>query len=110
MVIKTPKLGRKIPRQLPKFARLGRNELTVQDVAAARKYIADYWPKLTRVHTKDDDTLLGLPYPYLVPSLDEKNEFDYNDAQEEACTGGSHRSFKHISTDHSSDYTLSLTP
>lgn len=79
MVIKTPKLGRKIPRQLPKFARLGRNELTVQDVAAARKYIADYWPKLTRVHTKDDDTLLGLPYPYLVPSLDEKNEFDYNE-------------------------------
>jgi alpha,alpha-trehalase len=79
MVIKTPKLSRKIPRQLPKLKRSATKELTPQDVAAARRYIKDYWPKLTRFHPKDDDTLLGLPNKYLVPSYQEGHEFDYNE-------------------------------
>src|SRR5665213_3282602 len=79
MVIKTPKLPRNIPRQLPKFKRSNRNELTVENVAAARQYIKDYWPKLTRFHVKDDETLLGLPYPYLVPAYEEGHEFDFNE-------------------------------
>jgi alpha,alpha-trehalase len=78
MVIKTPKFRSKIPRQMPRFKR-AKDDLTAQDVAAAREYIAGYWNNLTRVHKKDDDTLLGLPNPYLVPSFDEKNEFDYNE-------------------------------
>jgi len=54
-------------------------DLKAEDVAAARKYIADYWPKLERYHPKDDETLIGVPKPYLVPSYAEGHEFDYNE-------------------------------
>ena len=53
--------------------------LTSEDVAAARRYIADYWPKVERFHPKDDESLLGLPKPYLVPSYRAKTGFDYNE-------------------------------
>ncbi len=45
-----------------------KEELTVNDVRLAREYIARYWKELERYHPKDDKTLVGLPYPYLVPS------------------------------------------
>lgn len=54
-------------------------DLTAEDVKAARKYIADYWKKLERSHTKDDGSVLGLPKPYLVPSFEEGHEFDFNE-------------------------------
>ena len=54
-------------------------ELTEQDVQAARQYIKGYWPHLTRFHENNDDTLLGLPKPYLVPSYDPKASFDFNE-------------------------------
>jgi alpha,alpha-trehalase len=53
--------------------------LTPADVARARKYIVDFWPRLTRLHPKDDDTLLGLPKPYLVPAYEEAHEYDFNE-------------------------------
>src|SRR5579872_6805039 len=49
------------------------------DVAAARKYIEAFWPKLTRFHPKDDDSLLGLPNEYLVPAYEKGHEFDFNE-------------------------------
>jgi alpha,alpha-trehalase len=54
-------------------------ELAPDDVRAAREYIADYWTKVERFHPKDDDSLLGLPKPYLVPSYTVKTGFDYNE-------------------------------
>lgn len=53
--------------------------LKSEDVEDARKYIADFWPKITRYHPKDDESLIGLPHPYLVPSSAEDHEFDYNE-------------------------------
>lgn len=53
--------------------------LTAHDVAAARQYVADYWKKVERFHPKDDESLLGLPKPYLVPSFRAKTGFDYNE-------------------------------
>jgi alpha,alpha-trehalase len=53
--------------------------LTPADVAEARAYIADYWKKVERFHPKDDESLLGLPKPYLVPSYRAKTGFDYNE-------------------------------
>ncbi len=50
-----------------------------EDVAVAREYIAGYWSKVERYHPKDDESLLGLPKPYLVPSYREKTGFDYNE-------------------------------
>src|SRR5947207_2785042 len=54
-------------------------ELTPQDVAKARDYVANYWSKVERFHPKDDESLLGLPKPYLVPSYSPKIGFDYNE-------------------------------
>lgn len=56
-----------------------RPKLTADDVRDARKYIADYWVKLERYHPADDESLLGVPNPYLVPSFDETASFDYNE-------------------------------
>ncbi len=55
------------------------DNLRPQDVQAAREYIKDYWPRLTRHHAKDDESLLGLPHPYLVPAFEEGHEFDFNE-------------------------------
>ena len=49
------------------------------DVAAARQYIRKYWTELERYHPADDESLLGVPNPYLVPSYDETAGFDYNE-------------------------------
>ncbi len=45
----------------------------------AREYIAKYWNKLERFHPKDDESLLGLPNPYLVPSYSKHVSFDFNE-------------------------------
>ena len=57
----------------------GNRTLTPQEVIAAREYIAAYWPKLTRFHLKDDESLIGLPNPYLVSAYAEGHEFDFNE-------------------------------
>lgn len=54
-------------------------ELKPEDVAKAREYIAQYWKQLERFHPKDDESLLGLPKPYLVPAYEEGHEFDFNE-------------------------------
>lgn len=54
-------------------------DLNADDVQPARDYIADYWPKLQRFHPKDDESLIGVPKPYLVPSYAEGHEFDYDE-------------------------------
>lgn len=35
---------------------------------AVLDYIDSYWPRITRENTQDKGTLIGLPYPYVVPS------------------------------------------
>jgi alpha,alpha-trehalase len=56
-----------------------RGELRPEDVQEAREYIAAFWTRLERFHPKDDESLLGVPKPYLVPSYDETASFDYNE-------------------------------
>lgn len=53
--------------------------LTPSDVQVARDYVDAYWTKLKRHHPKDDESLIGLPKPFLVPSYAEGHEFDYNE-------------------------------
>lgn len=79
MVSPKPKrLSSRIPQRLTRLRRQ-KDELTAEDVKAAREYIAGYWPKLTRYHPKDDESLLGLPHRYLVPAFEEGHEFDFNE-------------------------------
>lgn len=56
-----------------------KSSLTPADVAKARQYITEYWPKLTRSQPKDVDSLIGLPKPYLVPAFEHGHEFDFNE-------------------------------
>ncbi len=56
-----------------------RMELNPADVQPARDYIRAFWHRLERFHPKDDESLLGLPKPYLVPSYEEGAGFDYNE-------------------------------
>lgn len=64
-------------------ARLLRNHsadtLSPDDVKAARDYIAKFWKQLERYHPKDDDTLFGVPKPYLVPAYEPGHSFDFNE-------------------------------
>jgi alpha,alpha-trehalase len=54
-------------------------ELSPADVAKAREYIGGYWKNVERFHPNDDESLLGLPKPYLVPSFQAETGFDYNE-------------------------------
>lgn len=53
--------------------------MTAKDVADARQYIEKYWEKLKRYHPKDDESLLGLPNPYVVPAFEKGHDFDFNE-------------------------------
>lgn len=53
--------------------------LTDADVEKARQYVAAYWHDLERFHPNDDESLVGMPNPYLVPSFDATAGFDYNE-------------------------------
>jgi len=61
-----------------KIRRPGKS-LTNDDVLAARQYIAEYWQKLERYKPKDEDTLVGVPYKYLVAASEQGHEFDFNE-------------------------------
>ncbi|PID98976.1 alpha,alpha-trehalase [Candidatus Saccharibacteria bacterium] len=54
-------------------------DISAEEAKEAREYIAAYWSKLERFHPKDDESLLGMPHPYLVPSFEETASFDYNE-------------------------------
>lgn len=53
--------------------------LTEEDVHQARAYVREYWHHLERYHPRDEESLIGLPKPYLVPSYAEGHEFDYDE-------------------------------
>lgn len=67
------------PLQLIKSWFHSHGELSLGDVQPARDYIHGYWEKLIRFHPKDDESLIGLPKPYLVPAYEEGHEFDFNE-------------------------------
>lgn len=54
-------------------------DLKLNDVVGALEYIDSYWKKLERYHPKDDESLLGLPKPYIVPAYEKGHEFDFNE-------------------------------
>ena len=55
------------------------SDLTPQEVQPSRDYIRAFWHKLERSHPVDDESLIGLPKPYLVPAFEENHAFDFNE-------------------------------
>src|SRR5271165_2068912 len=43
------------------------------------QFIRDYWPRLMRENPTDVGTLLGVPYPYMVPTNEVVNGFTFNE-------------------------------
>lgn len=60
---------------------LRKNQQTINqtDLKKALKHIDDQWPVLTRQHNQDEGTLVGLPYPYIVPAADKMGEFKFEE-------------------------------
>jgi len=72
--------AKSIKRTIRRLSPLGTHfELQQSDVKPALDYINAYWHKLERFHPKDDESLVGLPKPFLVPSYEAGHEFDYNE-------------------------------
>lgn len=78
-IVNVPQNAKQLVNKIQQLSFRPDKELTPEDVAEARKYIAKYWTKVQRFHPKDDESLLGLPKPYLVPSYRIKTGFDYNE-------------------------------
>ena len=53
--------------------------LETNDVAEARTYIENFWVNLERYHPHDEETLIGLPKPYLVPAHDPNSTFNFDE-------------------------------
>lgn len=49
------------------------------DQEKALDYINEYWDELLRHHPEDKGTLIGLPYPYLIPAAKSKNCFQFEE-------------------------------
>ena len=45
----------------------------------ALRYISEHWNKLQRHNSEDRGTLIGLPYPYIVPSADPEARFQFEE-------------------------------
>lgn len=48
-------------------------------IASALDYIDNYWQVLTRKHTQDKGTVIGLPHPYVVPANDPEAKFTFQE-------------------------------
>lgn len=79
VVVKAAKAPKKAAAGVRRLATPRVVPLAANDVVAARTYIRDFWPRLTRFHPNDDESLIGLPKPYLVPAYEENHSFDFNE-------------------------------
>lgn len=50
-----------------------------QDIAVACAYIEEMWSVLKKEQKEDNGTLIGLPYPYIVPSVEEQGGFIFEE-------------------------------
>lgn len=55
------------------------SEIDQKQLRKACDYIDDYWQELVRHHNEDNGTLVGLPYPYIVPASDPKAAFRFEE-------------------------------
>ncbi len=53
--------------------------ISQKSLRRALEYIDEYWRTLEREHHDDDGTLVGLPYPYIVPASDPKAAFRFEE-------------------------------
>lgn len=55
------------------------NKPNKDSLKKAQDYILDYWEQLERYNPHDEETLIGLPWPYFVPSSKNGSHFNFNE-------------------------------
>lgn len=65
--------------QMISIIKKSENNLAAPDMKEARDYIEHFWVNLERYHPRDEDTLLGLSNPYLVPAHDPLSTFNFDE-------------------------------
>lgn len=70
-----------VTKQLTTKLPLIKEPATVDQAKLARalEYIDDFWDQLARHHNEDNGTLVGLPYPYIVPASDPTADFSFEE-------------------------------
>lgn len=63
----------------PLLRRKNRQAVNQTDLKKALKYIDEHWTILTRQHNQDEGTLVGLPYPYIVPAAGQTSDFRFEE-------------------------------
>lgn len=61
------------------FIKDAETKLNQETLKRALEYIDSYWGSLKKVHKEDNSTLVGLPYPYIVPAVDSSNGFQFEE-------------------------------
>lgn len=57
----------------------GQNDISQASLQKAINYIENHWQKLERFNPHDQGSLIGLPYPYIVPSDDNGSGFTFEE-------------------------------
>lgn len=55
------------------------HKLDPKEVSQAFAYVEQKWPDLTKTQTVDDGTLVGLPYPFIMPSVANESGFSFQE-------------------------------
>lgn len=66
------------PSRLP-ITRRNTGAINQELLASALEYVDSYWGTLERSTPADKGTLVGLPYPYIVPAYDPKSSFHFEE-------------------------------
>ncbi len=71
----------KVTRRAKRLARVlvPSKETGLGDIRPALEYIEQYWPKLVKQQPTDNGTLIGLPYPYVVPAVGMTKHFSFEE-------------------------------
>lgn len=58
---------------------MGNYKINKKTLNKATDYIDNLWVELERYHPHDEESKIGLPYPYIVPSLHSSSGFSFNE-------------------------------
>lgn len=65
--------------KLKRTLKKDKGDINQKTLKRALEYIDGFWPELERVHHEDNATLVGLPYPYIVPASDPHATFRFEE-------------------------------
>ncbi len=65
--------------KIKKTLKKSSSDINQEELKRALDYIDGFWDKLEQSHKEDDGTLVGLPYPYIVPAYEPGAPFEFKE-------------------------------